>query len=189
MKHPKLINYSSCAVTGERRIRTCLQLGMASVTRCDSPSWLWEHSLAHWHWVHTSPACFRSLASRESQALLADSSSATLSLSLVVPAMAQGVRPGEEELNPSPQTARKVQSPQIQMQWHSHSHTPELNTGHFQLQDILPGHCFVQAKSSRHVRKSEQRFWVQDPSIISGQWERDSVRNLKLLNLKWDILA
>lgn len=51
---------------------------------------------------------------------------------------------------------------QIQMWWHRHSHTPELNTstGYIQLQDVLPGYCFVQAKSPWHARKSEQRFWV-----------------------------
>lgn len=125
---------------------------------CESSPWL----TGTWHWVQTSPACSRSLASRGEPTPLADSSSATLRLSLVVPGMTPGVRPGEEDLSPCTQPERFNLLFQIQIWWHSHSRTPELNTstGHFQQQDILPGHGFVQAKSPRHVRKSEQRFWV-----------------------------
>lgn len=94
----------------------------------------------------------------ESQALLADSSSATLSLSLVVPGVTRGVRAAEEHLNPSTQPARRVPSPlsNPNVVTQSYNHSPELNTstGHFQQQGVLPGHCFVQAKSPRHVRKS-----------------------------------
>lgn len=115
MKHPKIMNYSSCALTEEEKNKDLPPAGNGLSHK------MWFTLLAVralwiiWHWVQTSPACARSSASREVLGSRAkpcwQSSSATLRLSLVVPGMTQGVRAGEEDLNPSPHTAREVQSP------------------------------------------------------------------------------
>lgn len=66
MEHPKLTQHSSCALSDEEKDEDLPPAGNSLSHRCDSPPWLWEQPLAHrtWHWVQTSPACSRSLASR-----------------------------------------------------------------------------------------------------------------------------
>lgn len=72
MKHPKIMNYSSCALTEEEKNKDLPPAGNGLSHK------MWFTLLAvralwiTWHWVQTSPACARSSASRESQALLAE---------------------------------------------------------------------------------------------------------------------